>query len=928
MSLNLTNRYSLGGISVKRWRKPVALLGTVGLLSGMFLSGALSSTSYAATNLLTANQPLASDSDSYLGQEVIESAVANPKDPRTITGTVRIEGSREGGASTYNIGAYKKDTPVEADAGTTFTVPVVVTYPNNGGSESLNAKFVVAQKAPMWDKEGTVVPGGEITFENKGGPVPEGSHIGNLSNNGTASMGKDGTVRISAFPTAKPGEKITVDIVGRQNNVIHTITVTVVAKPDSDGNGVPDPKDDPANPQPGEDQCADTPAGAKVDENGCALAPSVGDVPTINGEKDKLINPITIPIENLGKATGLVCSIAGLPDGLMIKLNEDGNGCVVSGTPTEATDGPVTVTVFLHYKKPDGVKGPGIVTKDGIANIIVPVPGDSDGDGVPDPKDPANPQPGEDQCADTPAGAKVDKNGCALAPSVGDVREVKGEKGKEITPVVVPVENPGKATGLVCKATDLPDGLTVTYDKAKGGCVISGTPTEDTTQNQLFAVTVEFTKPDGDKSAGTPIVKHGKVNITLPALDVNPDPANPQPGEDQCADTPAGAKVDKNGCALAPSVGDVPEVKGEKGKEITPVVVPVENPGKATGLVCKATDLPDGLTVTYDKAKGGCVISGTPTEDTTQNQLFAVTVEFTKPDGDKSAGTPIVKHGKVNITLPALDVNPDTAKKDSDGDGVPDPKDPANPQPGEDQCADTPAGAKVDKNGCALAPSVEGDLPTINGQIDTPIKDIVIPIQNPGKATDLVCKAEGLATGLTIKYVEGKGCVISGTPTETKDGDYTITIESKRPDGDKGANTLIVKDSGKIKTTEGPAAPNWEDKTGHAGDEIAVPNIGGDVPGGTTIETEGPGKGMLDKDGSIKVTINDNAKPGDKIIVTVKDKDGNVLDTITVTVAETPVAPTIKEKLAKTGLNIAGLVAIGLGSLLAGAFAVRRRKNS
>lgn len=74
----------------------------------MFLSGALSSPSYAATNLLTANQPLASDSDRYLGQEVIESAVANPKDPRTITGTVRIEGSQEGGASTYNISAYKR----------------------------------------------------------------------------------------------------------------------------------------------------------------------------------------------------------------------------------------------------------------------------------------------------------------------------------------------------------------------------------------------------------------------------------------------------------------------------------------------------------------------------------------------------------------------------------------------------------------------------------------------------------------------------------------------------------------------------------------------------------------------------------------------------------------------------------------------------
>ncbi|QJC22593.1 Rib/alpha-like domain-containing protein [Arcanobacterium buesumense] len=808
-------------------------------------------------------------------------------------------------------------------------------------------------------------------------------------------------------------------------------------KGDSDGDGVPDPKD-PANPKPGEDKCANTPAGATVDANGCAVAPTVGDVPEVMGEKGKEITPVVVLVENPGKVTDLVCKAEGLPAGLTVAYDEAKGGCVISGTPTEDTvkDQPFTVTV--EFNKPDGDKGAGDpIEETGKVNITLPAldinpdtaSKDSDGDGVPDPKDPNDPQPGEDKCANTPAGATVDANGCAVAPTVGDVPEVMGEKGKEITPVVVLVENPGKVTDLVCKAEGLPAGLTVAYDEAKGGCVISGTPTEDTVKDQPFTVTVEFNKPDGDKGAGDPIEETGKVNITLPALDINPDtaskdsdgdgvpdpkdPNDPQPGEDKCANTPAGATVDANGCAVAPTVGDVPEVMGEKGKEITPVVVLVENPGKVTDLVCKAEGLPAGLTVAYDEAKGGCVISGTPTEDTVKDQPFTVTVEFNKPDGDKGAGDPIEETGKVNITLPALDINPDTASKDSDGDGVPDPKDPNDPQPGEDKCADTPKGADVDENGCALAPSVEGDLPTINGQIDTPIKDIVIPIQNPGKATDLVCKAEGLAAGLTIKYVEGKGCVISGTPTETKDGDYTITIESKRPDGDKGANTPIVKDSGKIKITEGPAAPNWEDKTGHAGDEIVVPNIGGDVPGGTTIETEGPGKGMLDKDGSIKVTIDDNAKPGDKIIVTVKDKDGkvidtvtitvtekpaapnwedttgkagdeivvpniggdvpggttietegpgkgmldkdgsikvtiddnakpgdkiivtvkdkdgNVLDTITVTVAETPQAPVVKKSgLAKTGLDLNILALLGLGTVLAGAVAIRRRKES
>ncbi|MCM3908312.1 hypothetical protein, partial [Trueperella bernardiae] len=72
-------------------------------------------------------------------------------------------------------------------------------------------------------------------------------------------------------------------------------------------------------------------------------------------------------------------------------------------------------------------------------------------------------------------------------------------------------------------------------------------------------------------------------------------------------------KVDETGCAVAPSVPNVPEINGEVNKPIDPVVVPVENPGKATDLVCTAKGLADGLTIAYDAEKGACVITGTPT---------------------------------------------------------------------------------------------------------------------------------------------------------------------------------------------------------------------------------------------------------------------------------------------------------------------------
>ena len=84
--------------------------------------------------------------------------------------------------------------------------------------------------------------------------------------------------------------------------------------------------------------------------------------------------------------------------------------------------------------------------------------------------------------------------------------------------------------------------------------------------------------------------------------------------------------------------------------------------------------------------------------------------------------------------------------------------------------------------------------------------------------------------------------------------------------------------------------PDWKDGSGKPGDELTLPNDGGPVKEGTTVETEGPGKAIIDDKGNIKVDIDDDAKPGDKITVVVKDPEGNVIDKVTVTV-EDPKTP-------------------------------------
>ncbi|WP_210386180.1 Rib/alpha-like domain-containing protein, partial [Corynebacterium sp. HMSC29G08] len=66
---------------------------------------------------------------------------------------------------------------------------------------------------------------------------------------------------------------------------------------------------------------------------------------------------------------------------------------------------------------------------------------------------------------------------------------------------------------------------------------------------------------------------------------------------------------------------------------------------------------------------------------------------------------------------------------------------------------------------------------------------------------------------------------------------------------------------------------------------VDLPNKGGPVKPGTTVETNGPGTAELKPNGTITVTP-EGAKPGDEIVVTVKDKDDKVIDEVTVKITE------------------------------------------
>lgn len=712
---------------------------------------------------------------------------------------------------------------------------------------------------PAWG-DGSGDPGTDVTLSKdpKNGELPDSVKC-SADNDATCSVEKDGSVKVSIPAGATPGTEIAVTVKDG-DKTLDTSKVTVTKPADGDGDGVPDASD----------KCAGTPAGAKVEKDGCSVAPSVGKVPGITGQVGKEISPVNVPVDNPGKAKLTACSAEGLPAGLAIALNEQKDGCVISGTPSEeAKDKEVTVKVsFEPVDKTEQHKG-GDVT--GTATATISAEADGDNDTVPDSKD---------KCAGTPAGAKVGKDGCSVKPTVGTPVAINGQKGKEISEVVVvPVDNPGMAA-VTCSSDSLPAGLSVKYSPEKKACVVSGTPSEEV-KDKPVTVNVNYDPKDGDDTsnpAGS-IPVNTTATITDPAKDSDGDGV--PDASDKCAGTPAGAKADANGCAEVPVIGDF-TVKGMVGKAISPVSVKVTNDGKATDLSCSAEELTAvGLTVKFDAASSACVISGTPTKSI--DKQVDLTVGFKHPDGTKDTGT-VKKSGSVYVA------------KDDDGDGVADPKDPANPVAGEDKCPGTPKGATVDNDGCSVPPTV-GKIDPIVGEKDSPIASVTVPVDNPGKSKLTACKAEGLPAGLTIALnKEGTACVISGTPTEIvnpgRDVNVTVSFEpvdksADHPGGDIQAKTSVtIKDNLTDADRYNPAYPAVTGKPGESvkasqtGDKN-VPDtaryvLGDNAPEGASIDA---------KTGQVTLNIPDTAKNGEEITVPVKvNYADNSADNATVTV--------------------------------------------
>ena len=188
---------------------------------------------------------------------------------------------------------------------------------------------------------------------------------------------------------------------GSNKDMFFTVTAGVSwyfgREKDSDGDGVPDSKD----------QCPDTPPRVKVDELGCPLDADGDGVPDY---KDKC------PDTKQGwKVDENGCAVDSDNDGVPDKLDKcpdtpKGMKVNESGCPDSDKDG-----IYDDMDKCPGTPAGAPVDAKGC-------PKDTDGDGVPDYKD---------KCPNTPAGTQVDLTGCAKVDTVRKEITLSGDTNFE-----------------------------------------------------------------------------------------------------------------------------------------------------------------------------------------------------------------------------------------------------------------------------------------------------------------------------------------------------------------------------------------------------------------------------------------------------------------------------------------------------------------